>query len=1200
MFLKKNIKILIVALSILTFKNSINAMENKPPIEFETAKGPKNNGTIEEGMKKIEEKIDKMEEEKFENISQDKINDNIKKLKIYNSCLINLNNKTKNIDIKNKIEEIENKINNLMKKYEDYIIKIKKNEEYINEVETTLKKMENITFENLSQNVVNDNIKKLETYKSDLVNLNNKTENIDIKNKIEEIENKINNLMKKIKKETIDPAEQKEIEEIEKYLNNMKKNNCDGNSTLIVFSENIYNIENLNKNILKLEQLEKKDLPKQIKEKITTLKSGIKEFKEKLKNEVNKKIDKKENIKKVLKEYEFNIKNKNIIKEQNENINQEIINIETNLNKIENISFENLSQNIVNDNIKKLENYKSDLINLNNKTKNVDIKNKIEETENRINNLIKGFKNSILIDSNLKLIEKEIPKIEENINNLKNQNLDDINNNMNTISFNLEQLNQKLEKLEKEESPKQIKENIATLKNTISKIQDEIKNKNEIFKKIEKIEQTDFSKINPDKIINNINCLKKYKEILKTKGYNLKEYLINLLTKQFENYISALEKENLNTLNILTIEDRVNFLKNYVKELQILKIEVDNINIKTRIDGMIKNSDIKIPNLLLELLKFYISKLEQKNYIKLSTTVIKIYLSKINKTKSDLIDIEKETLTNNVKIEINNLKNKIIELEKKIKAQQAIDIYLDEIEKIEQKDLNNLENKEFENNIKNLKGYLYSLIEIEKKLNNGKEEKEITEQINNLKNKICNLELKLNEKYITKLENKYSNKNNIIDFQKQIKDLSEYKLNLVDINSKSTENNIKNKFNILIKKIENIINDIKNAQNQKIENFLDELVKNLNNIKEQNLNNRNTNIIFNDDILDIESLNQCKLKLEKLEKEGIPEQFKLRIKNLKNNLYKTISKLKKEINNKIDEKDDLNFEIEQSLSEITKYLNNLESKNLNHLEIDKLKKIKNEINQKQEYLNNLNQITTNDVAKSNIALLQNKINILFEKTINEIMIKFSNSSKDIENKNYGNISDIQINNFILEDYVTNLNEFKNKTNNKEILYRIDILIKKILEIRNDLTKKEQQMLNEGEKLKLINSLEKQFEDFNTKYENITSHMKNLYNIISNIYDIKNFKNPSNNDSKLIDENILKGTIIVSNLDTMYSDSTKILDSIKKLNEQIYESDGIPLRGLQNHVSTYIKNKNKTEELKLKIENLKNFYNEAVKFVKNNS
>ena len=123
---------------------------------------------------------------------------------------------------------------------------------------------------------------------------------------------------------------------------------------------------------------------------------------------------------------------------------------------------------------------------------------------------------------------------------------------------------------------------------------------------------------------------------------------------------------------------------------------------------------------------------------------------------------------------------------------------------------------------------------------------------------------------------------------------------------------------------------------------------------------------------------------------------------------------------------------------------------------------------------------------------------LFEKTINEIMIKFSNSSKDIENKNYGNESDIQINNFILEDYVTNLNEFKNKTKNKEILDRIDNLIKKILEIKDNLNKKEQQMLNEGEKLKLINSLKRQFEDFNIKYENITNHMKDLYNIISNI------------------------------------------------------------------------------------------------------
>ena len=1026
------------------------------------------------------------------------------------------------------------------------------------------------------------------------------------------------------------------------------------------------------------------------------------------------KIDKKENIKKVLKEYESNLTNENIIKEQNENnlnsirkkyqeinknqqedpekikkenINQEIINIETNLNKIENISFENISQNIVNDYIKKLETYKSDLINVNNKTKNVDIKNKIEEIQNRINNLTKGFKNAIFIDSNLKQIEKEIPKIEENINNLKNQNLDNINNNMNTISFNLKQLNQKLERLEKEESPKQIKENIATLKKTISKIQDEIKNKKEIFKKIEKIEKTDFNKINPDEIINNINCLKKYKEILKTKGYNLKEYLVNLLTKQFENYISALEKEDFNKLSILTIEEHMNFLKNYIKELQILKKEIDDVNIKNRIDKITKNSEIKIPNLLLELLKFYISKLEQKNYIKLSTTVIKIYLDKINKTKSDLINIEKETLTDNVKIdEINNLKNKIIELEKKIKTQQAINIYLNEIEKIEQKDLNNLENKEFKNNIKNLKDYLYSLIEIEKKLNNGKEEKEITEKIDKIKNKICNLELSLNEKYITKLENKYSDKNNIINFQKQIKDLSEYKLNLVDISSKSTENNIKNKFSILIKKIENIINDIKNAQNQKIENFLDELVKNLNHIKEQNLNNRNTNIIFNDDILDIENLNQYKLKLEKLEKEGIPEQLKLRINNLKNNLSKTISKLKKKINNKIDEKDDLNFEIEQNLNEIKKYINTLESKNLNYLGIGELKKIKDEINQKEECLNNLNQITTSDVAKSNIALLQNKIKILFEKTINEIMIKFSNSSKDIENKNYGNESDIQINNFILEDYITNLNEFKNKTKNKEILDRIDNLIKKILEIRNDLTKKEQQMLNEGEKLKLINSLVKQFEDFNAKienknydnisdiqvnnsilkdyvtnlnefksktknkkildrinnlikkileirndltkkeqqmlneeeklklinslvkqfedfnikYENITNHMKDLYNIISNIYEIKNFKNPSNNDSKLIDENILKGTIIVSNLDPIYSASTKILDSIKHINEELYKNNGIPFEGLQNYIATYTQNKNKTKKLKLEIKNIKNFYNEAVKFVKNNS
>ena len=99
-------------------------------------------------------------------------------------------------------------------------------------------------------------------------------------------------------------------------------------------------------------------------------------------------------------------------------------------------------------------------------------------------------------------------------------------------------------------------------------------------------------------------------------------------------------------------------------------------------------------------------------------------------------------------------------------------------------------------------------------------------------------------------------------------------------------------------------------------------------------------------------------------------------------------KLENQLNNKIDEKDDLNLDIEQNLNNIKKYISSLEPKTFKYLDVDELKKINDRLNQNKMYLNNIKQIKNNVITKSNITLLQNKINILINYLIDEITIKF--------------------------------------------------------------------------------------------------------------------------------------------------------------------------------------------------------------------
>ena len=255
---------------------------------------------------------------------------------------------------------------------------------------------------------------------------------------------------------------------------------------------------------------------------------------------------------------------------------------------------------------------------------------------------------------------------------------------------------------------------------------------------------------------------------------------------------------------------------------------------------------------------------------------------------------------------------------------------------------------------------------------------------------------------------------------------------------------------------------------------------------------------------------------------------------------------------------------------------------MNSLNIGELKKIQDEITKNRTHLQNLHHKKTNYINKFNIASLEIKSAILLEKLINEITIKFSNILNEMQNKNFNNKLDIINTENILRGCILDLEELKTKTKNEEIIKKINNLIKEIIpQVRSNLYTKRQQLEN-------INSIENKLKDFNNKYENITSHIKDLGDIITNLCNIEN------KDTKLIEENTLKGNVIMSNLDSMYLGLTKILDSIKELSNKIYENDTILVTG-KNYIKKYIENKNKVENLKSEIEDVKFFYEDTIEF-----
>ena len=373
----------------------------------------------------------------------------------------------------------------------------------------------------------------------------------------------------------------------------------------------------------------------------------------------------------------------------------------------------------------------------------------IIKLDNKISELM-----DLIPNLKLKTLQQYIPKLEKN--EIMGKNISDANTRsiINNLYF-LKDYEQKVKDLKKEitdiKTRNDIDELINNSKNTILNLSIKLEEKlvklareriREIQIKLNELEKQDF-----EYIMNNIINLKDYKkeltelkeeitapEIL-NKIDELINHILDLLLKIIENYINKLEKEDIENIGTYNINNHINNLQEYKKEITELKEEINYPEIKNKIEELLN----QISNLLIKLFEKYIPKLEKEDFENIDADEIKKHINILKDSKKGLTELKEENIT---KITL----NKIDELIKYIPS-LILKLFEKYIYKIE----NNVEFMDaysIQDNINNLNDF-------QKELTESKEEKNISENINKIDdflNKIPILAIKLFEIYIPKLE----------------------------------------------------------------------------------------------------------------------------------------------------------------------------------------------------------------------------------------------------------------------------------------------------------------------------------------------------------------------------------------------------------------------------------------------------------------
>ena len=222
MFLKKNIKILVLGLSFAILPVTIKGMEiNTNEIRLNNEISTNDKKLLE----KIEKKIKKQENKDFEYLGRGEIDIDIFVLEDIIEDLVELKERTNNRITKEAAKELLNRSSNLI----------------VSLLEQNINEIINENLKNIEDWKIYDYLNSLKDYKKMLINIKKETTKINLPTKINELINKINNKLANL---------------FEKYILKTEKENLKNykDFTDFGFERNIEYLENLEQELINLEK----------------------------------------------------------------------------------------------------------------------------------------------------------------------------------------------------------------------------------------------------------------------------------------------------------------------------------------------------------------------------------------------------------------------------------------------------------------------------------------------------------------------------------------------------------------------------------------------------------------------------------------------------------------------------------------------------------------------------------------------------------------------------------------------------------------------------------------------------------------------------------------------------------------------------------------------------------------------------------
>jgi len=662
---------------------------------------------------------------------------------------------------------------------------------------------------------------------------------------------------------------------------------------------------------------------------------------------------------------------------------------------------------------------------------------------------------------------------------------------------------------------------------------------------------------------------------IKNKINELKKDFSNILIKLFEIYISKLGKENFEYKMFREITININYLKEYTSYFIEIEKETNDDNIRNKAIELKKT----IPKMLIKLFEIFIPKLQKEIYNN-------NHISHLGPFDFDdcikcLIDYEAILSKKKEETKDNYIKNKIDELINKFKKiipnllVKLIEVFLPEFEKEIFNHSWTFSQTKYQ--IKILKEYKSILIKITEKTNNNYKFDELIYAI-------LSILVKIYERLINKIEKEFKEEKWLIEIKsfkninQDIKFLENYEKILVKIKEEAKVNYIRNKIDELIykskdiipnllvklfelflpklekgyfeeKKIHRIFQYIKNLKNYKTT-----LIKIKRETKDNEIQNKINELIYKSkDIIPNLLIKLIEIYIPKLEKDF----KKINVQEI-NEIVNYLNNLKKEItNNNIKKKIDI-------------IIIKLEIKKIEQKDFEKIEtiEIQTYIEILKDYISTLIKIQK-EANNNNVIIV--KINELINKVSKLELNFYEKYITELEKIYSKNIDTINIQNRIdnLNKYKLNLINISNVSTDKTIKNKLNEITKRIDNIINKINNQKEQY-------------KEHFKNLNNQYEKIEEAIKTLQNIITYIFNIKDIKNPTQDELNYLKKNKYKGDFEINNFNCYFDKLVETLNSIKDFKNE------------------YLENKEKIEKLKEEFANVKIFYNETLNYIENNN